>query len=474
MKISKKQRAFTLTELLVVIVIIGVLSSVAIPKFNRVIETRRASEAEEILAAIRMEQEKRCELDKQYTGYFDKLGGIVPSESETPVTQTEAYDYRLLASGASATRNEAAKNYTLAMPSYKDGRLCCDGAYCINFNKNYPPCDELFGRSDYRPADAACLADLCEVSKECAPNASETRQCACGSQTRMCDAACQWGGWSGSCYEKTGARTETKSCQELQRNWRGTATRNCEATCDGRGACPAWNTSDCSVCRSETGESTQSRRCATGYSGTQTRTWNTNTCSWGEWAGVCTCLPPAGEPTSRACEGGKVGTQTRTWNASSCTWGAWQGECRANCSDSSYKAANKAECCPSAAQSDNVCYQDCNCGLVARFTENRKVVSTSMAACRLVNGQCQWAVPPERGLPSSCSSSYVLSIHPSEGSGTCTWAENPRGGGSGCRRNEKGQGEPCYRYAGAQPPNYTVYKQNFVVENRCSRCRNGW
>ena len=37
---TKNKRAFTLTELLIVVIVIGVLSAVTLPKFNRVIENR--------------------------------------------------------------------------------------------------------------------------------------------------------------------------------------------------------------------------------------------------------------------------------------------------------------------------------------------------------------------------------------------------------------------------------------------------
>ena len=42
---SKKKRAFTLTELLIVVIVIGVLSAVVLPKFNKIIETRKTTEA---------------------------------------------------------------------------------------------------------------------------------------------------------------------------------------------------------------------------------------------------------------------------------------------------------------------------------------------------------------------------------------------------------------------------------------------
>ena len=54
---TANKRAFTLTELLIVVIVIGVLSAVTLPKFNRVIENRKVTEAEEMMSAVRTEQE---------------------------------------------------------------------------------------------------------------------------------------------------------------------------------------------------------------------------------------------------------------------------------------------------------------------------------------------------------------------------------------------------------------------------------
>ena len=57
--------------------------------------------------------------------------------------------------------------------------------------------------------------------------------------------------------------------------------------------------------------------------------------SWSSWGG--------------GCSGAANCTSSEIWNGRECI----------NCSNATVKAANKAYCCPSAAQTDNVCYKDC-------------------------------------------------------------------------------------------------------------------
>ena len=176
---QRKKKAFTLTELLVVVVIIGVLAAVVLPKFNKVIETRKTTEAEEIMAAVRTEQERRCALDKPYIGNINKL---VTAEV-LPQTETKNYTYSLESTGILASSRN--KPYNLKMPSYADGRICCDGEECSKLNKEYLSCTELQAKPDYQQA-TACAAEIPSVSEPettpaCENGAEKTETCnGCG------------------------------------------------------------------------------------------------------------------------------------------------------------------------------------------------------------------------------------------------------------------------------------------------------
>lgn len=212
MKNNRKKKAFTLTELLVVVIVIGVLSAVVLPKFSKVIETRKTTEAEEMMAAVRTEQERRCSLDKNYT--TDAAAVNLAS------LNTKNFNYTLKNTGIEAA-STGKYGYTLKMPSYRDGRLCCDSAeQCAKLNKNYPLCSELTAKADYT-SGAECSADeeADNTPKTC--EGSSTQACGCkngGTQTRTCDTTTgTWSAWSAcsisdSCECKGTQPASSQSC----------------------------------------------------------------------------------------------------------------------------------------------------------------------------------------------------------------------------------------------------------------------
>ncbi|MBR4682173.1 MAG: prepilin-type N-terminal cleavage/methylation domain-containing protein [Elusimicrobiaceae bacterium] len=213
-----KKKAFTLTELLVVVVVIGILATVALPKFNKVLVTRRTTEAEEVMRAVRMEQERRCALDKPYATNLAALTDVLPR------TSTDSYNYVALAAGMNAQSKQL--KYELRMPSYVDGRICCEGEGCSQLNKDYPTCDELRRMPDYEAPDTACAADLPEETDDpvqCGGTQPESEKYDCcaeegknGEKTReyYCDVnEGDWkpGVWQGACTPVHEPMTYTKS-----------------------------------------------------------------------------------------------------------------------------------------------------------------------------------------------------------------------------------------------------------------------
>ena len=211
--LKKNKRAFTLTELLIVVIVIGVLSAVTLPKFTRVIENRKVTEAEEMMSAVRTEQERRCAMDKKYTLNFANLSDVVSS------SDTKNYTYSLQAEGVSATSKKG--NYTLKMLSYHNGSFCCTGADCAKLNKNYPSCDGLtFPSSGCEGSDG----DGNGVGTDPTPSASCTdgqvrgsQVCnTCGVQTTQACVGGRWVSQLGEC-SKTVAECvppETAECTD--------------------------------------------------------------------------------------------------------------------------------------------------------------------------------------------------------------------------------------------------------------------
>ena len=313
----KRKKAFTLTELLVVVIVIGVLSAVVLPKFSKVVETRKTTEAEELMSAVRTEQEKRCALDKSYVTSLTAVKDIVPSGT------SKNYAYSLTSTGMEA-QSKGKYGYTLKMPSYADGRICCENeAECAKLNKDYPLCSALMARADYR-SGAECAGESEEPApKECSGPATEA--CGCkgeGIRTRTCDTSTgTWSGWSACSISDACECTGTKP--EASQTCNDCGTQTCSVTCNastGEWSTGAWSEcskteAECTTCPEgkvlENGvcvcENNWFKDLCTGEvtcddESTSTQTWNEETCECED-----SCPTPSDTPHYLRCRGHLTG-----------------------------------------------------------------------------------------------------------------------------------------------------------------------
>ena len=125
MPVFWKNKAFTLLELIVVIVVIGVLAGVAVPRFSHTIEKSRIAEAINILATLRNAQEVYNLENGAYTATIGNLDVTIPV-SKNFVAPTTAAANPI----ASIQRNASGYNYTLKIDS--DGTVKCTGVAPAN------------------------------------------------------------------------------------------------------------------------------------------------------------------------------------------------------------------------------------------------------------------------------------------------------------------------------------------------------
>ena len=122
-----RKKGFTLLELIIVIIVIGILASIALPRYMRVAEKGRTTEAKSILSALRSAQVR---YNAQYSVYADNASSL-DVEYDTP----DFYTFSTAATGvSSAVRNDkdlGVGNYTITLAADGDMNITTNFEYLM-------------------------------------------------------------------------------------------------------------------------------------------------------------------------------------------------------------------------------------------------------------------------------------------------------------------------------------------------------
>ena len=108
-----RQAGFTLIELMLTVVIVGILAAIAVPSYDSFVKKSRRSEAKALLTSVQSQLERCYTLNITYTHNAASTPCSVVSSMTSPnVLKSENGFYRITTSGAVAT-TLAASTYTL-------------------------------------------------------------------------------------------------------------------------------------------------------------------------------------------------------------------------------------------------------------------------------------------------------------------------------------------------------------------------
>lgn len=105
MKSAIKGKGFTLIELLIVIIIIGILATLAIPQYTKMVEKSRTGEAKTVLGSMRTGEELYYAENQKYTNSITDLEKYVSVPVDTSVAHYFKYQSGGLIIGSASATN---------------------------------------------------------------------------------------------------------------------------------------------------------------------------------------------------------------------------------------------------------------------------------------------------------------------------------------------------------------------------------
>jgi type IV pilus assembly protein PilE len=179
MKMTKK--GFTLTEVLVVVLIISVLAAIVYPMYTKSITRSRAIEAINLLEMVRNKQLQKFARDQKYYTDLSKIGQLTSDSSAATVDgeKLKINDYTLsLDPVKNCMRAEYKKGSTefTFSASYEKSGLGCTGAICSSFGSVTSTADQVCGCNitcsggfTKDAASCSCTCSACVKDGQCVP-----------------------------------------------------------------------------------------------------------------------------------------------------------------------------------------------------------------------------------------------------------------------------------------------------------------
>ncbi|WP_305037018.1 type IV pilin protein [Paucibacter sp. KBW04] len=100
-RFQARHAGFTLIELMIAVVVIGILSAVALPSYQQYIKKSRAQSAGADLAALSLNLENRYQLQLRYPVIAEGAANSTSSFSAWSATQGEHFDYSVSSDASS-------------------------------------------------------------------------------------------------------------------------------------------------------------------------------------------------------------------------------------------------------------------------------------------------------------------------------------------------------------------------------------
>jgi len=107
---SKRQAGFSLVELMIAVVVIGVLTAIALPSYNGYVMRARLTEAFTGLAGVQPKMEQHWANTRTYAGFDAAALKLMPKDSEHftfELTEASASAYLVTATGQGAAEGFA-------------------------------------------------------------------------------------------------------------------------------------------------------------------------------------------------------------------------------------------------------------------------------------------------------------------------------------------------------------------------------